>query len=127
MLELLKHGAHVATGEDVARQKQHGQAIDRGGSRARDHVRRSGTDRADTGEGAEAIAHLGERHRDMHRGLLVLRQVIATLRILLQRLPDARDAPVTEDAQATGEERLTPAVTFDLLAKEESNDSLGGG
>ena len=51
----------------------------------------------------------------MHRALLVFRLVIAERRILLQRLPDARNATVAENAKAAGEEWLPPAVAFNVV------------
>jgi len=63
----------------------------------------------------------------MHRGLLVFRLVIAELRILLERLADARDATVAKDAQTPGEERLTLSVALDVLMEKKSNQCLSGG
>src|SRR5262249_55067414 len=71
--------------------------------------------------------HLRECRGDMHRCLLVLRQVIAELRILLKCLADAGDTPVTEDAQATGEKRLTLPIALDMLAHQELHDGLRDG
>ena len=63
----------------------------------------------------------------MNRALLVFRLVIPELRILLQRLPNARDAAVAENAEAPGKERLPPAVAFDVLVHEKLNDRLRRG
>ena len=52
---------------------------------------------------------------------------IAELRILLQRLANAGDAAVAENAEAAGKERLPPAVALDMLVQEELNDGLRHG
>src|SRR6266446_7677011 len=126
MFKLLQDRADVPAGEDVSGQQQHWNAINRGRGRACHHVRRARPDGTDAGESAQAITHLRKGRCDMHRGLLILRLVIAELRILLECLADARDATVTEDAHTPGEERLTLSVALNMLVKEESNQSLSG-
>ncbi len=47
--------------------------------------------------------------------------------VLLQRLPDAGDVAVAEDAEAAGEEAVALAVALDALGGEEADEGLGDG
>jgi hypothetical protein len=44
---------------------------------------------------------------------------------LLKSLADACNTPVSEDAQATGEEWLALPIALDVLAHQELHDGLG--
>src|SRR3712207_4270976 len=46
--------------------------------------------------------------------------------VLLQRLADARDVAVPEDAEATREEALLDAVTLGVLARQKADQRLRG-
>ena len=74
-LELLEHRRRAARREDVARQQQHRQAVDRGQRGAGQHVRRARPDRARAGERPPPVGHLGEAHRGVHHRLLVPREI----------------------------------------------------
>ena len=63
----------------------------------------------------------------MHRALLVAHLVVAEIRVLLQRLADARHDAVAEDAEAAGEEGRLDAVTLDVLVLEELDERLRHG
>ena len=116
-LELLEHRRDIASGEDVAGQQEHGQAIHCRQGCASDHVGCARSDRTHTGESAQPVAHLGIRRRDVHRGLFIFRVYIPERGILGQCLADSGDASMTKDAQATAEERLAFAIALDLLVK----------
>ena len=47
--------------------------------------------------------------------------------VLLQRLAEAGDVAVPEDAQAAGEEAVPPPVALDVLGGEEAHERLGDG
>jgi len=127
LFKLLQDRTDVAPREDVAGQQKHGEAIDRGQRRPRDHVGRARPDGTHAGEGPEAIAHLRVSGGDVNGGLLVLRVDISQLRILQQCLADPRDAAVPEDAKAAREKGLAPTVPFDVLVEEKLDDGLGRG
>ncbi len=124
-LELLQHGRRSAAGEDVARQQQDRHAVDGGARRAGDHVGGARADRRCAGERAQPVVHLGVGGRGVHHRLLVARQVVAhRAALFLQRLPDAGDVAVPEDAEHAAEERLFAAVTRGSLLRQESHHRL---
>ena len=61
----------------------------------------------------------------MHHRLLVAALVVAKVGVLLERLADAGDVAVAEDAEAAGEEGLLHAVALDVLLLEEGDQRLG--
>ena len=64
----------------------------------------------------------------MHHRLLVAGRVVGEQVLVLgQRLAQAGDVAVAEDAQAPGEEALAPAVALDVLGGEEADEGLGDG
>ena len=64
----------------------------------------------------------------MDHALLVAGLVEAeVLAVLQQRLADAGDVAVTEDADGSAEERLDVPVAFDLLSSQETDDRLADG
>jgi hypothetical protein len=61
----------------------------------------------------------------VHHRLLVARLVVGQqVGVLVQRLADAGDVPVPEDAEAAGEEALPVAVAFGVLRCEKANERL---
>jgi hypothetical protein len=56
--------------------------------------------------------------------LLIPRLVVAKIRILLKRLPDARDVAVAKDSEAPGEKTILDAVALDKLVLQECNGGL---
>src|SRR5205085_9674582 len=97
---------------DVARQQQDREAVDGGCGGASQHVRRTGANRRSAGKRLQAVLHLRVTDRDVHLCLFVARLVVAELRRLLQRLPEARQIAVTEDTEAAGEERPLNCVSL---------------
>ena len=63
----------------------------------------------------------------MHGRLLVADRHVWEVGILEQRLADARDVAVAEDAEDAGEEPVLAAVALDVLVFQEGDDGLGGG
>ena len=71
-----------------------------------------------------ALARVADGGVD-HR-LLVARRVIGQqVGVPVQRLPEARDVAVAEDAEAAGEEALARAVALDVLGGQEADERLG--
>jgi hypothetical protein len=125
ILELLKHRARHARREDVARQQQHGQPVDRRQRRAGHHVRRAGPDGRGARPGREPVAVACERRRRVHHALLVSRQHVRHLvGLLQQRLADARHVAVAEDAEAAGDQPLLDAVALGVLVRQEAHQRL---
>ena len=102
---LLQDGRLHPLGEDIARQQQDGNAVDRGHRRARDHIRGAGTDGGGAGECRQAVLVLGISDRREDLRLFVAALVVAEIgRVLFQRLADAGDIAMAEDAPHAGEE-----------------------
>jgi hypothetical protein len=59
-----------------------------------------------------------------HRLLVARRHVAQDVRVLLQRLPDARQVAVAEDAEAAREEARPLPVALDVLGGEEPDQRL---
>ncbi len=66
----------------------------------------------------------GVGDRGVHHRLLVAGQDVAQAAVLLQRLADAGDVAVAEDAQHPGEERLLHPVALDVLRGQERHQRL---
>ena len=75
----------------------------------------------------QAIFVFGIGHRSVHHGLFVARLVIAKISVLVQRLADARDVAVAENAKAAGEKALLDAIAFGVLVFQKLDDRLGHG
>ena len=61
----------------------------------------------------------------MHHRLLVPALVVGQeLRALVERLADAADVAVAEDAEAAAEEAVLDAVPLDVLRREEAQEGL---
>ena len=124
-LELLQHRRGHAIGEDVAGQQQHRQPVDRRARGAGDHVGGARTDRRRAGERPQPVRHLRERRRGVHHRLLVAALVVAQpIAHLIERLADAGDVAVAEDAEDAGKERLPPAVALAELDAQEPHQRL---
>src|ERR1700680_1417172 len=105
-----------AAGKHVAWEQQHRQTVDRGERRAGDHVGGARAHRAGARERAQPVTRTGKAGGDVDHRLLVAALVVADLRgVLLERLADARDVAVAEDAKAPFDEALLASVTLDVL------------
>ena len=125
---LLEHRGGDPGGEDVARQQQHGQAVDGGRGRPGDHVGRPRADRGGAGEGGQAVAVLGVAGGDVDHALLVAGHVVGEpVGILAQGLADAGDVAVAEDAEAAGDQALGIPVALAVLVGQELDQGLGHG
>ena len=122
-LDLLQHGVRRARRERVAREQQHRQPVDGRDRGAGDHVRRARTDRGGACPRREAIALARIGGGDVHHRLLVAGRDVAQV-ALRERLPQAGQVAVPEDAEAAGEERGDLAVTLHLLDREEADEGL---
>src|SRR5207244_5002195 len=100
--------------------------VDRSERGAADRVRRAGADGAGAGERPEAIAHARVRRGDVHHRVLVAREVVRDeVAVLEERLPDAGDVAVAEDAPHALEEQRLLAVALDVLRGQEPDERLG--
>ena len=128
VLELLEDRVGDAGREHVARQQQHGDAVDRGERGAGDHVGRARADRRRDGERRQPVAVPRVADGRVHHRLLVAALEVAAAPLtgalpcspLEQRLADAGDVAVAEDAPAAGEEGVLDAVALDVLLLEEA-------
>ena len=127
-LELLQDGIRPARREDVTRQQENGQPVDRRERSPGDEVRRSGTDRGRARKRGEPVLHPREPDRRMHHRLLVPCLVVGEeIGVLVERLADSGDVAVAEDPEAALEEAVLDTVALDVLRGEEANEGLGGG
>ena len=140
-LELLEHRRADAAREGAGGQQQHGQAVDRRQCGTGQHVRRARPHRGGADPRLQAVLLSGVGDRGVHHGLLVAGEdvgqvltvglgglVAAVLELVLQeRLADAGDVAVTEDAEAAGEELLPLAVALAPLVGEETHHGLRHG
>ena len=125
ILNLLQHRRYVAAREDVAGQQQHRDAVDRGGGRAGDHVGGAGSDRRGADERGLAVPRLGESRGNVDGALLVAAEIVGEVGVLLQRLPQAGDDAVSEDAPGTVEKAVFHAVVLYVLFLEKAHQCLG--
>ena len=124
-LELLQHRRRPARREDVARQQQHRQTVDRGQRGAGNHVGRARADRTGARDRPPPVGHLGEADRRVHHRLLVPREVHGQpVSRLQERLADAGHVAVAENRRHAGEERLFHAVETRVLLGQEFDDRL---
>ena len=124
-LELLQHRVGAPRREHVTGEQQHGQSVHRRERGARDHVRRAGADRRRARERAESVLHPGVGGGRVHHALLAASLVIGEqVGLLVQRLADAGDVPMAEDAEAAREEAVLDAVSLDMLSGEEADERL---
>ena len=107
VLDLLEDGIRGPVGEVVAREEQDRDPVDGRAGGPGDHVHGARSDRRRAGVGPEAVVVPGERGRDVDLGLLVLGPVVRHLlgvAELLERLAQAGDVAVPEDAPDAGDE-----------------------
>lgn len=125
-LELLEHRVGDAGREDVAGEQEHREVVDGGERGAGDQVGRAGADRRRHRVGGQAVRLAGVADgRVDHRLLvaaLVERHVVA---VLDQRLAEAADVPVAEDAPGRADQPLPYAVALRVLGGEEADECLG--
>jgi len=76
-LQLLQDGRRHAIGEDVARQKEHRQPVDRRAGGAGHHVGRTGADRRGAHQRAQPVRHFREGRCGVHHRLFVSALVVA--------------------------------------------------
>ena len=117
MLELLQDGVSDPGGEEVAREQQYRQPVDRGQCGAGDHVGRARADRRGAGQGRQAVTHPGERHCGMDHSLLVAGLAVdkrtRCLELgLQQRLAQAGDVPVAKNPEAAFDQTVLLAVAL---------------
>ena len=124
-LQLLKHRVRPVRGEDVAGQQQDREPVHRRERGPGDHVRRAGPDRRRAHERAEPVAHPRVTGGRVHHRLLVPALVVGQeLGALVERLADAADVAVAEDAEAAAEEAVLDAVPLDMLHREKAQEGL---
>ena len=127
-LQLLEDRRLDPLGERVAGHQQHRHVVDRGRRGARDHVGRARADRRQAGERAQAVLELRVADRRVDHRLLVAGQVVREVGLgLLDRLRDAADVPVAEDAPQAREEPGLVAVPLHVLHGEVVDECLAGG
>ena len=126
--QLLQDRRLNALGEDVARQQQDRYAVDGGDSSARDHIGCAGSDGGGAGKGRQAVLVFGVGDRREHLRLFVAALIVAHIRgVLFQRLADAGDVAVAEDAPHAGEEAVLDAIAGDVLARQVFDQRLRHG
>ncbi len=127
MLDLLQHGIWQATGERVAGQQQHRQAIGMGDTGSGDHVERAGTDRRGGHHDLSAVGGLGVADSGKCHSLFVLttpcRQGVAGL---LQGQAEAGHVAVPEDGKDPWEQRNLDIVDDRPLCNQVPHDRRGG-
>ena len=123
-LELLENRVGPAARERVARQKEHGQAVDRRARRGRDHVRRPRSDRRGAGPGLEPVLHPGVAGGRVNHCLLVSREHVRKDSELVERLADPGDVPMSEDPPHPREEWTLDAVPLDALGGHPPDQRL---
>ena len=133
MFELLQHRVGDACREEVARQEQHGQPVDSRRRSAGHHVGRARADRREAGKRRESILRLARKpgrrvdHPLLVAALVVRHRVWVGQLLLEQRLPEARDVAVPEDAEHALDQTVLHAVTLAALRDEEADDRLSHG
>ena len=127
-LELLEHGVRQPAREGVGGQQQHGKAVDRRQRRARDHVRRPGSDRRRADICAEPVALASVAGGDMNHRLFVAPLMEGDeIAVLLERLTQSGGIAMPQDSETSGEERAAHAVTLNLLCGQEAHERLSHG
>ena len=136
-LELLEHRRAHPGGEGARGQQQHRDAVDGGERGSGEHVGRAGPDGCRHGPGREPVAGLGVADGGVHHRLLVAPEHVGQARplagvggsqlLLEQRLADAGDVAVAEDAQAPHHQALALAVALAPLVREEAHHRLRDG
>src|SRR5258705_13212674 len=111
--------------EHISGQEEDRDWVARCRGRASQHVRRAGTDRGRAGERREAVAHLREARRGVDHPLLVARLVVGDqLGGLRERLPDAGETAMAEDAETAFYKPMIGAVTLQILSSQKADERL---
>ncbi|GAA3209448.1 hypothetical protein GCM10020256_06770 [Streptomyces thermocoprophilus] len=127
VLQLLEQRVGGVRGEVVAGQQQHRQPVDRGEGGAGDQIGRARADGGGDGLRGEPVQLAGVGDRRVHHRLLVAALVVRHhVRVLDQRLAEARHVAVAEDAPGAGDQPVPGAVALGVLGGEEPHQGLGG-
>jgi hypothetical protein len=121
---LLQNGSNRPFRENVAREEQYGQAIDRGECCTGHHVGGARPDRSRTRNRARSVGHLRERRCGVDHRLFVAAQHIAQPWILLQRLAHSRNVSMPEDTKARFEKARFLPISQRKLVFQERDDCL---
>src|SRR5580692_6423480 len=127
MRDLLQHRIGYAIGEIIARQKQNRQSIDGRHPCTRNHIKRPRTNRSRAGKGGEPIAMFGERRRNMHHSLLMLRPVeLQPLFFgkLHDSLPQPRYIAVTKYTPNSLDKAVLATIPLYILLCNEADQCL---
>ena len=132
VLELLEDRVRDAGRELVGGEDEDGQAVGRRRRGTGHHVERAGADRRGRHPGLQAVRRLGECRGRVNGTLLVAghdvgHQVLTLGRrdlVLQERLADAGDVTVAEDAEGTRDEATLDAVALGVLVGQEADDCL---
>ncbi len=126
--ELLEDGVGGAGGEGVAGEQEHREAVDGGQRRAGGEVGGAGADGGGDGVRGEPVALPGVADGGVHHGLFVAALEVGQRAFGLQeRLADARDVAVAEDAPAGADEPAALPVPLGVLVGEELHQGLRDG
>ena len=126
-------GAGHPRREGAGRQQQHREPVDRRQRGAGQHVRRARADGGGARPGLQAVLLAGVGDGGVHHGLLVAGEDVGEARslagrrelVLQQRLADAGDVAVAEDAEAAGEQLLPLAVALGPLVRRGTGPRPG--
>ncbi len=129
LLELLQYGVGHTCRECVTGEQERRHAVGRCKSGTREHVRGTGADRGGRGECRPAAVHACVPDGLMHHGLLIPRLIIGhqigLIHVeLFERLTDAGDVPVAENAEHAGDGPLTQIPIHGPLVAEEPDQRL---
>ncbi|OEI69324.1 hypothetical protein Cus16_1167 [Curtobacterium sp. ER1/6] len=131
-LDLLQHRVRGPGRERVRRQQQRRQPVRRREGGGGEHVRGARADRRRAGEGRTTTVHAREPDGLVHHRLLVARLVVGQqtrlLHVqLLDRLTEARDVAVPEDAEDPRDRALAVVAVDGPLVREERDEGLADG
>ncbi|BDZ49675.1 hypothetical protein GCM10025867_19160 [Frondihabitans sucicola] len=132
LLDLLQDRVGHAGRERVAREQQDRQAVGRRQGGSGQQVRGTGPDGRGRGVGRAAAVQAGEADALVDHGLLVTRLVVGhetRLRVvdLLERLADAGDVAVPEDAEHPRDRTFADVAVDGPLVRQELDQSLADG
>ena len=130
LLKLLQYRIGDSGGKCVARKQERGQPVGGGEGRSGQHVRCPGPDRCCGRESRPAAVHPRIADRLVNHGLLVaglvIRHQIGRIDVcLLERLPNARDVSMTEDAEHPRNGALADRAIHCPLVSQKLNQCLG--
>ncbi|MBP2672768.1 MAG: hypothetical protein H6Q85_2834 [candidate division NC10 bacterium] len=128
LLHLLEDRIGLPAGEDVSGKEEHRDAVHRGGPGSRDHVERPRSDGAGDGEDLPAPHLLGVGDGRVRHALLVVPLVIGqAVRAVDQRLAEADDISVAEDAEHSTDELVLATIDVEVLVVEKPHERLRHG